>query len=69
MNVALSTTKGIEERSTLQLYNVKYKNELKTIQNNEGKQKEKENDSETNCGGQNQKFHSNNTGHILGKFQ
>lgn len=47
MNVALSTIKGIEESSTLQLCNVIYKNELKTIQNNERKQKVKENNSET----------------------
>lgn len=49
MNVALNATEGIEE-STLQLYNLKYKYELKTIQINEGKQGLKENTSETSSG-------------------
>ena len=69
MNVALNATKGIEERSTLQLYNLIYKNELKTIQNIEGKQGVKENNSETSSGGQNRKFQSNNIGHVMRKFQ
>lgn len=52
MNAALNATKGVEERSTLQLYNLKYKNELRTIENTERKQRVKENNSETSSGGQ-----------------
>lgn len=56
MNIALNATKGIEKRSTLQLYNLKCTNELKTIQNNERKQGPKENNSETSSGRQNWNF-------------
>lgn len=68
MNVALNATKGVEERSTLQPYNLKYKNELKTVQNNERKQGVKENSSETSSGAQNWIFQSNNTGQVMRKF-